>query len=168
MLIKSAGVAWILGALLCAGCAETPRLAITKAGNLPITAASYSLVEGIDTPASVALSACLAARGMTVSAKPTYLAQLIETDRPGGVGVMSSRSVAGTTPKDGTWLPGAAPDRLAVRSLTFSLILASTGQETYRIAVSERYRQQRKDSAPADLAQVACSNLAGAGVAAAK
>lgn len=168
MLIKSAGVAWILGALLCAGCAETPRLAIAKTGNLPMTAASYSLVERVATPAGIALSTCLAAHGMTVSAKPTYLAQLTETDRPGGVGVMSSRSVAGTTRTAGTWLPGAAPDRLAVRSLTFSLILASTGQETYRIAVSERYRRQGKNPAPADLAQVACSNLTGPAVAAAK
>ena len=161
MLIKLASVASILGAVLCAGCVETPRLDIAKTGNLPTTASSFSLVEPMGTPASIALSACLAAHGMTVSAKPNYLAQLIETDRPGGVGVMSSGSVTGATPKDTIWLPGAAPDRLAVRSLTFSLILASTGQEIYRIAVSERYRPQGKNRAPADLAQLACANLAG-------
>lgn len=157
---KSAVMAAIVGPLLCTGCAATPRLGISKSGNFPIAASSFSLVERLDTPASATLSACLAAHGMSVSAKPMYLAQLIETDRPRRVGAMDSGSLTGTTPDRPTWLPDAAPDRRAVRSLTFSLMLASTGQEIYRIAVSERYRPRAKGPAPVDLAQVACSNLA--------
>jgi len=157
---KSAAMAAIIGIMSCAGCAQTPRLDIAKSGVLPAADSAYSLAEPLDTPASATLSACLATRGIHVAAKPAYLAQLVETDRPGMVGVMGPQPAEGI-PAAATWLPGAAPGRRAVRSLTFSLIRASTGETVYRIAVSERYRPRAKRAALADLARIACSSLAG-------
>lgn len=143
--------------LACCGCAEHPRLGIARTGMLPPVGVSYAAVDRDPTGAIDALSACLTARGFVAqSTTPTYLMFVTESERPGAVGA------AADEPKDGgkTWLPGAAPGRTPVRTLTLTLVRASTGEEVFRIVVGEQYRPGRRRKAPIDLAAAACANLA--------
>jgi hypothetical protein len=151
------GIASILGIALLAGCVQTPRLDVVTTGVLPLAPSSFSLVDGPDTAARAALSDCLTGHGIGRSAKPTYLAQVSEADRPKSVG--ASERQPGAKKGKPQWLPGAAPDRHAVRSLTLSLIQASTGVEVYRLVVSERYSPRPNHSKPNDLTKMACDNL---------
>jgi hypothetical protein len=152
------GIGMILGIGTLGGCAQTPRLDIVKTGMLPAAASSFALVEGSATPASAALTECLASHGITVAANPLYLAQVSEADRPRAVGALA-RQPDGTKGKP-QWLPGAAPDHRPVRSLAFSLVLAATGREVYRLTVSERYSPHAKGAKADDLAKAACASLA--------
>lgn len=154
-------VGTILGMVSLGACVQTPRLDIVKTGALPPAASSFSLVEGADTPARAALADCLAGHGVSVSATPNYLAQVSEAVRPRSVGALQ-RQPDGTKGKP-QWLPGAEPEHRWVRSLAFSLVQASTGQEVYRITVRERYSPRSRGAKAADLAKAACANLASPG-----
>ncbi len=144
------GVAALLGA-----CTSGPRVDVVTSGALP-SAGAYSLVDTADTASRRTLSVCLAAHGLTPANGAAYLALLSESDRPRPVGAMTPQAESDKRPD--IWLPGAAPDRRQVRSLTLVLMQAATGQELYRIVVRQRYRAGRK-VALADLAASACANL---------
>lgn len=156
MLKKMTIVASLSSVALLAGCAQTPRIAVAQSGILPAAPASFALAEGTDAPVGAALSTCLTAHGFAASAKPTWLALVTEADRPRAVGALGPEpQVAKGDPK---WLPGTAPDKRPVRSLTFVLIRAGSGEEAYRLVVSAPYRASRADAAP-DLATTACTSL---------
>lgn len=155
------GTITIVCAASLAACVPAPRVDIVKTGALPPAASSFSLVEGADTPARAMLAGCLAGHGIAAAADPAYLVQVSEAERPKKVGALVRQPdgapvAAKARPQ---WLPGAIPDRRWVRSLAVSLIRASTGQEVYRIVVSERYSPRSK-RARTDLAKAACDGLA--------
>ncbi len=154
MMKKAAAFGCSLAALAAGACAQMPRLSFQQSGILPPAGSSFALADSVDAPGSQVISDCLGGAGLKVSDDPGYLAQVTAADRPKAVGALE-RLAVGDKGKP-NWLPGTSPKRSQVRSLALTLVRRASGEEVYRLVVSERYRPKAK---AANLAEAVCLRL---------